>query len=131
VDLILAKIYGRNPTPPSLPAPLIQQTLVNKASKRDKIFTIAFLTLYPTGQADFNTPHARKVDLNNYTRHLMCFHDRRFGRHPRWRFFVFNLLMRQRANSLARFYVLKASSLKDLSQEELTDSLLADKALLP
>jgi hypothetical protein len=66
VDLILAKICGQNPTPPSLPAPSIRQTLVNKASGRDRIFIIAFLTLYLTGQADFNTPHARKVDLNDY-----------------------------------------------------------------
>jgi hypothetical protein len=131
VDLILAEIYGRNPTPPSLPAPSIRQTPVDEASGRDRIFVMAFPTLYPTGQANFNTPRARKVDLNDYARHLMCFHDRRFGRHPRWRFFVFNLLMRRRANSSARFYVLKASGLKDLSREELTDSLLANEALLP
>jgi hypothetical protein len=47
------------------------------------------------------------------------------------RFFVFNLLMRRRANRSARFYVSKASGLKDLSREELTDALLADESLLP
>ncbi len=43
---------------------------------------MAFPTLYPTGQADFNTPRLRKVDLNEYAQHLMRFHDGRFGRHP-------------------------------------------------
>jgi hypothetical protein len=92
---------------------------------------MAFPTLYPTGQADFNTPRLRKVDLNDYARHLMRFHDGRFGRHPRWRFFVFNILMRRKANSSARFYVSKASGLKDLSRDELAEALLADEGLLP
>ena len=92
---------------------------------------MAFPTLYPTGQADFNASRLQKVDLNDYARHLMCFQDGRFGRHPCWRFFVFNLLMRRRANSSARFYVLKASGLTDLSWDELTEALLTDDALLP
>jgi ATP-dependent DNA helicase PIF1 len=66
VDLILAKIYGRNLTPPGLPVPSIRQTPINKASRRDRIFAIAFPTLYPTGQANFNTLRIRKVDLNDY-----------------------------------------------------------------
>jgi hypothetical protein len=61
----------------------------------------------------------------------MCFSDGRFGRHPRWRFFIFNLLMRQKAGGSARFYVSKASGLKDLSREELAEALLTDDALLP
>ncbi|KIX09923.1 uncharacterized protein Z518_01004 [Rhinocladiella mackenziei CBS 650.93] len=98
---------------------------------KDRIFAMAFPTLYPTGQADFNAPRIRKVSLTDYARHLMCFHDGGFGRHPRWRFFVFNLLMCRKANGAARFYVSKASGLKDLSREELTEALLADDALLP
>src|SRR5271156_23192 len=112
VDLILNEISGRNPTPPGLPAPSIRQTPIDEASGKDRIFAMAFPTLYPTGLADFNAPRIRNVALNDYARHLMCFHDGRFSRHPRWRFFVFNLLMRQRANSSARFYVSKASGLK-------------------
>ena len=38
--------------------------------------------------------------------------------------------MCQRANSLACFYVSKVSGLKDLSQDELTEALLTDNALL-
>ena len=86
---------------------------------------MAFPTLYLTGQADFNMPRIRKIALNDYAR------DGRFGRHPRWRFFVFNLLMRRKANMAARFYMSKASGLKDLDQEELADALQADKSLLP
>ena len=44
---------------------------------------------------------------------------------------LFNMLMQRKANSSARFYVLKASGLKDLSRDELTEALLTDEALLP
>jgi hypothetical protein len=97
VDQILQEISSRGPEPPSLPAPSIRQTPIDEASGRDRIFAMAFPTLYLTGRADFNASRSRKVDLDDYAQHLMCFHDGRFGRHPRWRFFVFNLIMRQRA----------------------------------
>jgi hypothetical protein len=61
----------------------------------------------------------------------MRYRDGRFGRHPRWRFLIFNIIMRRKANSSARFYVSKASGLKDLTREELTTALLTDEGLLP
>jgi hypothetical protein len=39
--------------------------------------------------------------------------------------------MRRRAASAARFYVSKASGLKDLSREDLATTLLIDESLLP
>ena len=39
--------------------------------------------------------------------------------------------MRRKANGSARFYVSKASGLKDLTRDELAEALLADEALLP
>jgi hypothetical protein len=61
----------------------------------------------------------------------MRYKDRRFGQHPRWRFFIFNVMMRQRAASAARFYVSKSSGLKDLSREDLLEALEANESLLP
>jgi ATP-dependent DNA helicase PIF1 len=83
VDLILNDISGRNPISPSLPAPSIRSTPIDEASGKDRIFAMAFPTLYPTGLADFNAPRLRNVALNDYAQHLMCFHNGRFGRHPR------------------------------------------------
>ena len=123
----MQEITGRKSPPPCLPAPSIRKTPIDEASGKDRIFAMAFPTLYPTGRADFNTPRLRKVDLNDYARHLMCFHDGRFGRHPRWRFLVFNILMRRKANSSARFYVSKASGLKDLSRDELAEALTSGR----
>ena len=92
---------------------------------------MAFPTLYPTGRADFNAPRLQKVDLHNYAQHLLCFTDQRFAQHPRWRFFVFNLIMRRKACSSAWFYVSKQSNLKDLTYEELKEALFTDESLLP
>lgn len=131
IDMIVQEITGRKPSPPSLPALSIRMTPIDEASGKDHIFAMAFPTLYPTGEGDFNTPRLRKVDLKDYARHLMCYHDPRFGQHPRWRFFVFNILMRRKADSSARFYVSKASGLKDMNREELADAPLADEGLLP
>ena len=130
-DMLLASISGRAPLPPGLPAPSIRSTPLDEAAGRERIFAMAFPTLYPTGRADFNTARERKVDLNDYARHMMCYHDGRFGRHPRWRFLIFNLLMRRKASNSARFYVSKASGLKDLTREELTEALQMDESLLP
>lgn len=55
-------------TAPGLPAPSIRETPIDD---RDRIFAMAFPTLYPTGQADFNTARVRKVALNDYARHLI------------------------------------------------------------
>ena len=131
VDMILRGISGRITHPPGLPAPSIRQTPIDEAAGNERIFAMAFPTLYPTGAADFNAPRLRKVDLRDYAHHMIRYQDGRFGRHPRWRFLVFNILMRQRAAGSARFYVSKNSGLKELSREELAEALEEDESLLP
>jgi hypothetical protein len=96
----------------------------------EQIFAMAFPTLYPTGRADFNAPRQRTVTLKAYIQHLLRFQDGRFGRHPRWRFLAFNILIRRKAGSAARYYILKTSGLKDLDYNELRDTLQADESLL-
>jgi hypothetical protein len=92
---------------------------------------LAFPTLYSTGQADLNTPRLWNVPLIDYARHLLCWHDQRFAPHARWRFFVFNMYMCQKARSTAQFYVSRTSHIKDLTREELTEALNTDANLLP
>jgi ATP-dependent DNA helicase PIF1 len=96
-NLILEEITGQRLPVTGLPAPSIRCTPIDEASGRERILSLAFPTLYPTGQADLNTPRLRNVPLKEYARHLLCWHDQRFARHARWRFFVFNMYMRQQA----------------------------------
>jgi ATP-dependent DNA helicase PIF1 len=114
-----------------IPASAICQTPIDEISGRDRIFAMAFPTLYPTGQADYNTPRLRNVSLQDYAGHLLCWHDGRFGRHPRWRFLIFNMILRERAKTAARFHVSKESGLQDLTREELVEALDTDPNLLP
>jgi len=130
-DLIRGGLTGCDPQPNrGIPAPSIRMTPLDEASGNERIFAMAFPTLYPTGRADFNSPRLRSVTLSDYARHLLCYRDGRFGRHPRWRFLVFNMIMRRKAASAARFYVSKASGLKDLTREELTAVLQDDEQLV-
>lgn len=117
--------------PHGLPAPSIRNTPLDEAAGTERLFAMAFPTLYPTGRADFNAPRVRKVGLKDYARHLLCFADGRFGKHPRWRFLVFNIIMRRKAQSSAQFYVSKVPDLKGLTREDLIDLLQNKESLLP
>jgi hypothetical protein len=82
VELIMKGISGLGSQPLQIPALSIQQTLLDKAAGKDRIFAMAFPTLYPTGRADFNAPRLQKVELSDYARHLLCFTDQKFAWHP-------------------------------------------------
>jgi hypothetical protein len=56
IDLILQEVSGRKPLPPGLLAPLVHQTPLDEATGKERIFVMAFLTLYPTRATDYNTP---------------------------------------------------------------------------
>jgi len=117
-DLIRGELTGHG-----IPAPSIRATPLDEASASERIFTMAFPTLYPTGHADFNSPCLQTISLSNYACHLLCYYNGQFGHYSQWQFLVFNILMWWKAASAARFYVSKASSLKDLTHKELMATL--------
>jgi hypothetical protein len=127
---ILEKLIGENRRHIDVLAPDICSTPIDEAAGRERIFAIAFPTLYPNSQADFNQARSRSVTLKEYASHLMRYKDGRFGRHPRWRFMVFNILMRDKSKKSARYYVSKSSNLSDLTWEELGEALNSDSSLL-
>lgn len=65
----------------------------------------AFPTLYPTGIADLRASREKKIKPAEYFKHLMWYKDGRFARHPRWRYFALNSIMRWRALQEGRIYV--------------------------
>ena len=72
-------------------------------------FSCAFPTLYPVGDADFSDARQNNVTIGNYFKHMMMYHDGRFAKHPRFRFFALNTEMRWRALQAGRVYVRQAS----------------------
>jgi ATP-dependent DNA helicase PIF1 len=130
-DIILQEL-GLQPPPSSygLPAPSVRLTPIDEASGKERILSMAFPTLYPTGVADFFVPRQRSVTLPQYAEHLMRYRDGRFAKHPRWRFYIFNIIMRQRARKVSGFYTSKQSGLKNLSREDLATAFQENKSLL-
>jgi len=115
VNQILQELTGENRRGINVPAPDIRTTPIDEAAGRERIFAMAFPTLYPNGLADFNQARSRSVTLKEYAYHLMRYEDGRFGQHPRWRFMVFNILMRDKSKKSAWYYVSKSSNLSNLT----------------
>ena len=81
----------------------------------------AFPTLLPNGIADFLAPRQRMVTIGNYFKHLMLYHDNRFAKHTRFRYFALNTIMRHRALQTGRIYVRQNPCDGHLSVDELRE----------
>ena len=73
--------------------PTVGGTPINKFTT-EGYFSMAFPTFFPTGAADFLGQHFNQITTGNYFKHLLMYEDRRFARHPRFRFFALNTEMR-------------------------------------
>ena len=107
-------------TPPTVPWPSVGGSPINEF-RTEGYITCAFPTLFPTGAADFVAPRARTVTVGNYFKHLMLYHDGRFAKHPRFRYFALNTEMRHRALQAGRIYVRQHPDDDHLSVDELRD----------
>ena len=83
--------------------------------------TCAFPTVFPTGAADFLAPRVHTVTVGNFFKHLMMYEDRRFSKHPRFRYCALNMEMCWRALQTGRIYVYQHPHDARLSVDELQD----------
>ncbi|CZR49932.1 uncharacterized protein FPRO_16137 [Fusarium proliferatum ET1] len=67
-----------------LEMPHIRSTPLNEFNRSQALLSLAFPTLFPTGEGDFIEPRQRSVTYSDYIERLMKFHDGRFARHPRF-----------------------------------------------
>ena len=65
----------------------------------------AFPTLFPTGAGDFVAPRHHTVTAGQYFKHLLMYGDGQFAKHPRFRYFALNTVMRWRGLQTGRVYV--------------------------
>ncbi|KAE8740153.1 hypothetical protein FOCC_FOCC014351, partial [Frankliniella occidentalis] len=89
----------------------------------------AFPSLFPYGVADLNQPRNHKVTAINYFKHLLMYHDKRFSRHPRFRYFALNSVMRWSAIRDGGVCVQRNDDLKNMSLDEFKENLLEDPTL--
>ncbi|KAN0072017.1 hypothetical protein V8E54_009746 [Elaphomyces granulatus] len=83
-----------------------QQTPIDESSGQ-ALYTMALPILFPLGKADFSIPRLRTVSLSDWAQHLMRYKDGRFESHPRFRYMMFNQIMRQRVGSSSRWFANK------------------------
>ncbi|KAK3926425.1 Peroxynitrite isomerase THAP4, partial [Frankliniella fusca] len=82
--------------------------------------TEAFPTLFPQGECCLSDSRRSKpVSSINYFQHLMRFHDKRFGRHPRFRYFALNSIMRWWAIRDGGVFVQKNPEITNMTMNEL------------
>ena len=126
LDQLRQQVMGRRDEEQvHLTMPSFRETPIREFDLSQPVLSWAFPTLYPTGQGEFLMPRLRSVPYQKYAKHLMKYHDGRFARHPRWRYVVFNTLMRKQASERAGYYV-RGSERRDVGIEELRDAFEED-----
>ena len=76
--------------------PEIRSTLIDEIGRQVRIYAMAFPSIFPRGLADWNEGRQRSVTLAEWGEHLLRYYDGRFGRYPRFRYLLFNQIMRSR-----------------------------------
>lgn len=117
-DRSLNKTIGPLPWPSTGP-PLSEYST-------EGLFSMAFPTLFPTGDADFTQPRRKKLDLHEWVKHLIRYRDSRFATHPRFRFFALNLIFRHRAMQQGRFLFSRSIGNRAMTVGQLKEALAAD-----
>lgn len=91
--------------------------------------TKAFPALFPTGNNDLLHPRDEVVTKLEYFQYLMQYHDMRFSKHPRFRFFAMNTILRHQALSSSSVFVKNLTS-NITTVEEIREKLRADKSFV-
>ena len=89
--------------------------------KTEGYISCAFPTLFPTGEADFLAPRQQTVTVGMYFKHLMMYGERRFAKHPRFRYFALNTEMGWRALQTGRVYINQHPDDARLTLDDLRD----------
>lgn len=87
-----------------LTLPTIDGMPINEHDENRCYMVEAFPCLYPTGKADLHEPRDVKVNPEDYFKHLMRYHDGRFARHPRFRYFAWNSILRWLGKAKSRIF---------------------------
>ena len=127
---LLEEAFNKRRKLPTAQAPEIRQTPIDELGRKHRLFAMCFPTLFPYGTADWHQGRIRNVSLADWGEHFLKFHDGRFGSHPRFRFLVFNMLMRNKAREASGFWVKKRPDLLVLSLDELKELLGEESTLL-
>ena len=83
----------------------------------------AFPTLFPTGEADYNANCDHAVDMKEWAAHLLCLKGGHFARHPHFRYWVLNTIMRQTAKGASNWYLNTHKEDRNLTVDDIREIL--------
>lgn len=86
--------------------PPISLTIMNEYNVVG-LFAMSFPTLFPTGIAMIMQPRITKVEMHEYALHLLHYHDKQFGQHLRFCYYLYNILMHHCSQTNAIVFVKK------------------------
>jgi hypothetical protein len=66
-----------------------------------------FPSLFPNDHVAYGKPQQRTIHIDQYALHLMQYHDNRFDFHPRFCYFLYNLIMCHCSQTSATMFVNK------------------------
>ena len=75
------------PLTPSIDWPPIEISPINEYNTKG-LLSMSFPTLFPTGAGMLKQPRIHEVDIQKNALHLIHYHDKRFGQHPRFRYYI-------------------------------------------
>ncbi|GLJ15036.1 hypothetical protein SUGI_0245580 [Cryptomeria japonica] len=87
-----------------LPWPQISSSPINEYNT-EGLLPMAFPMLFPTSAALPLQTHPKHVHLHKYALHLIRFYDQRFGQHVRFRYFIYNLIMRHHSQQSTTVFI--------------------------
>lgn len=116
-------LSSRLSCPPREPIPWPTQGEALSEFNTDGLFSKAFPALFPLGLADYSLPRDKKLALYEWAKHLMRFHDSRFARHPRFRFYALNLVFRHRAMGRGKYLFSRDIGSHDMTVGQLRHAL--------
>ena len=87
-----------------LTMPTIDSVPINEHDSNLCYMIDAFPCLYPEGKADFHIKRPHTVSAQEYFKHLIRYRDGRFARHPRFRYFTWNSILRWDGKKRSRIF---------------------------
>lgn len=90
---------------------------------KEELVTMAFPCLFPYGKAGLNSPREHKITALNYFRHMMRYKDGRFAKHPRFRFYALNSLMRWSSLKDGNVFIKRHPEFKDMNVQQLKEEV--------
>lgn len=96
---------------PALDWPQLRTFRFSQQDTGQRIFSLAFPSLFPYGHADWTLPRQRASQLtfHDWIVHLLRYHDGRFATHDRFRYAAFNLWMRELSSKRSRWLISKGA----------------------